>query len=121
MVESAIEQQLSRLRSAVAQRHGEDAVVFDPDSGSPLDRATRLASLNAHWAIVSSIPVAGTVVVLVRRLIRIALRWYINPIVEQQNAFNDAAVAALYALELETVELRARLAAVEQSTKTSTK
>ena len=44
-----------------------------------------------------------------QRVLRIGLRWYINPIVEQQNAFNDAAVAALFELEMENQRLRRAL------------
>jgi hypothetical protein len=42
---------------------------------------------------------------------RIGLRWYINPIVEQQNLFNEAAVTALYDLQLENERLRDEIAA----------
>ena len=42
-----------------------------------------------------------------KRAIRILLRWYINPIVEQQNEFNAAILRALYELESELHALRA--------------
>ncbi|MDQ4044745.1 MAG: hypothetical protein M3173_04765, partial [Chloroflexota bacterium] len=94
-----------------------DRLTQPGEIGSPIDRAVRLATISAHWAIVSDIPVIGSLVVLVRRVIRIALRWYINPIVEQQNAFNDAAVAALHELEIENADLRARIASLERTAK----
>lgn len=120
MAESAIEQQVARVRAAVLHRYGEDALARPADTGSPLDRAVRLATINAHWAIVSDIPVIGSLVVLARRAIRIGLRWYINPIVEQQNAFNDAAVAALHELEIENADLRARIASLERTVRAPT-
>ena len=114
MAEPAIEQQVARVRAAILQRHGVDALAPPAVAGSPLNRAVRLATINSHWAIVSDLPVVGPVVVVVRRAIRIALRWYINPIVEQQNAFNQASVAALHELEIENSRLRERIAELEQ-------
>lgn len=116
MAESAIEQQVARVRAAILQRHGAQALAEAGRSGTPLDRAVRLATINSHWAIVNDLPVIGPVVVLVRRAIRIALRWYINPIVEQQNAFNQATVAALHEFEIENSRLRERIADLEQCT-----
>ncbi len=37
----------------------------------------------------------GRVIALSQKIIRRLLRWYINPIVEQQNAFNDATLHTL--------------------------
>ena len=116
MVESAIEQQVARVRAAILRRHGAQALAQAGASGTPLDRAVRLATINAHWAIVNDLPVIGPLVVIVRRAIRIALRWYINPIVDQQNAFNQAAVAALHELEIENSRLRERMMDLEQRT-----
>lgn len=48
---------------------------------------------------------------LVHKLVRRYLRWYINPIVEQQNAANAALAEALPRLAAADAELRARLAA----------
>ena len=38
----------------------------------------------------------GRVIALSQKIIRRLLRWYINPIVEQQNAFNDATLRTLH-------------------------
>ncbi len=79
-----------------------------------------------RWAQVSAhLPLTGTgrlgaALGLGRKATRFLLRWYINPIVEQQNGFN-AALLSLDALnrareqELlrEVAELRARVAALE--------
>lgn len=64
-----------------------------------LTELRRLATVNAHWGITSSWPMFGRIEVLAKRTMRILLRWYINPIVEQQNAFNLAVLAALYEIE----------------------
>lgn len=47
--------------------------------------------------------IVGRGVALIQKIVRRLLRWYINPIVEQQNAFNDATLRTLHLL-LETFE-----------------
>ena len=49
------------------------------------------------------------VVALVQKAVRRLLCWYINPIIEEQNSFNDAVAAALDALAKENARLRAEL------------
>jgi hypothetical protein len=68
---------------------------------------TRVVS--AHW------PLQGRTryeraMVLVHKLVRRGLRWYINPIVEQQNGFNEAAARALRLLAEANSELREQVA-----------
>jgi hypothetical protein len=86
-----------------------------------------------HWAIVSAhLPLTGSgrlgaALGASRKAVRVLLRWYINPIVEQQNHFN-AALLSLDALnrareqELarEIAELRARVAELEDAQTTTT-
>ena len=107
----ALQVQVERVRAALLARHG-----YAPDmelprdlARSPLEDVQRLATVNAHWGIASDLPVVGRFLVLFRRVLRIGLRWYINPIVDQQNAFNDAVVRALHDLETETEKLRAQV------------
>lgn len=64
-----------------------------------LTELRRLSTVNAHWGIIPSWRLFGRVEVLAKRVMRILLRWYINPLVEQQNAFNLAVLASLYELE----------------------
>lgn len=81
--------------------------------------AERWAQVDAHLPLTGTGRL-GAAVGLSRKATRFLLRWYINPIVEQQNHFN-AALLSLDALnrareqELlrEVVELRARVAALE--------
>lgn len=113
---SLVVSEAQRLRSAILERHG---VEFEADiptttQSSALEDAARLATVNAHWGIVSDIPAVGRIIVLGKRAIRIGLRWYVNPIVEQQNAFNDASMRALYELQAENDRLRAELNSIDK-------
>jgi hypothetical protein len=58
-----------------------------------------------HWppGIWPKIVAAG------QKIVRYLLRWYINPIIEEQNQFNAAVEAALTALARENAQLRAEL------------
>ncbi|NTV63470.1 MAG: hypothetical protein HGA65_08035, partial [Oscillochloris sp.] len=72
---------------------------------------TRVVS--AHW------PLEGRSLyerawALVHKVVRRYLRWYINPIVEQQNAFNDVAARAIRLLIDANAELRDQLADVRR-------
>ncbi|MBM4412159.1 MAG: hypothetical protein FJ040_01740 [Chloroflexi bacterium] len=50
--------------------------------------------ISAHWPIEGN-GIIGRVVALLQKVTRRLLRWYINPIVEQQNSYNDAVLRAL--------------------------
>ena len=104
-----------------------------PDGAAPANESAG-DRLRAHWrgelerwsAVSAHRPLPGhgplgTALAISRRAARYLLRWYINPIVEQQNHFN-AAVVGLDALDRarerelarEIAELRARVAALEE-------
>ena len=51
--------------------------------------------VSAHLPITWDVPVAGRLLALTKRAVRVLLRWYINPIVEQQNRFNSATARAI--------------------------
>lgn len=50
--------------------------------------------ISAHWPIEGH-GIVGRVIAVIQKITRRLLRWYINPIVEQQNAYNDAVLRAL--------------------------
>lgn len=103
----AVEARVQSIREAVLGRNGViDGADVPPAVESQLEEAARLARINAHWGITSELPLIGPLVVLVRRSIRIGLRWYINPLAEQQTRFNEAVVRALYQIEGEVETLR---------------
>lgn len=115
--DTTVVEQARRLRLAILNRHGYESDAQMPEGGGniAIEDAIRLATITTHWGIVSDLPILGRLVVIVKRAIRIALRWYINPIVEQQNAFNDAVVRSLYELQGENDRLRASVRSQEPS------
>jgi len=70
-----------------------------------------LEQVTAHWPL-GGATAPQRAVALVNKLVRRYLRWYVNPIVEQQNAANAAIGAALLALIRLDAERRAQLATV---------
>jgi hypothetical protein len=106
---------LEALRAEVRARRaaqGED----EPGAGG-VERELRHALeeieiarvVSAHW------PLEGRGLyergwALVNKVVRRYLRWYINPIVEQQNAYNDASARAIRLLVEANGELRRELA-----------
>ena len=79
----------------------------------PMRRAEDFAHISAHFPIMWSIPIVGRGLSLAQRAMRIGLRWYINPIVDQINDFNEATVTALNTLAARQEALAIRLAALE--------
>ena len=107
-----IEAALAEIRRRVRERHGlppdaPDGAVGDPaEARSALTEAMDAAHISAHFPILWDVPVAGRAVSLAKRVVRLLLRWYINPIVDQQNDFNAAVVRALNELAANQERLR---------------
>jgi predicted nucleic acid-binding protein len=70
--------------------------------------------VSAHWPLPAT-TLPQRAIALINKLVRRYLRWYINPIVEQQNAANTAITAALLALIRVDAERRAQVAALRAS------
>jgi hypothetical protein len=108
---------LETLRAEVKSQR---AAQGDPSAtDDALARAVRRAAeeleytrvVSAHW------PLEGRTLyergwAFVNKVVRRYLRWYINPIVEQQNAYNDASTRAIRLLIEANAELRAEMAAL---------
>ncbi len=60
-----------------------------------VDQVNDLWLVSAHLPITWSVPGVGTAIAYLKRATRLLLRWYINPLVEQQNRFNSAVARAL--------------------------
>lgn len=107
-----IEATLAAIKRRVRERQGlsPDGPDEPPaEARSALTEAMEAAHISAHTPILWDVPVVGRGIALVKRVVRLLLRWYINPIVDQQNDFNAAAVRALSDLAAENERLRAAL------------
>ena len=60
-----------------------------------VDEVNDLWFVSAHLPITWHVPGVGTALAYAKKATRVLLRWYINPIVEQQNRFNSAVARAL--------------------------
>lgn len=102
----------TRLQSAIQQRAASEPPARFPDL--ELQAAVVLLRLreqvSAHWPLPASTPLQRAIA-LVNKLVRRYLRWYINPIVEQQNSANAAITVALLNLVRLDAERRAEAAA----------
>src|SRR5258708_10071152 len=77
----------------LAQGQAEEGPL-ERDLRRSLDEIELHRVISAHWPLLGK-TVPQRVVALVNKLVRRYLRWYINPIVEQQNAYNDAVARTL--------------------------
>jgi hypothetical protein len=89
---------LEQLRSEVRARrlaagHSEPSAV-EQDLRRSLDEIELHRVVSAHWPLKGR-TLPERLLVLVNKLVRRFLRWYINPIVEQQNAYNDTVARSL--------------------------
>jgi hypothetical protein len=66
-------------------------------------------NVSAHWPLTGA-TLAQRLMAAANKLVRRYLRWYINPIVEQQNAANASITAAMLALVRLDAERRAQVA-----------
>jgi hypothetical protein len=99
---------LEALRAEVrarrlAQGHAEPGPA-ERELARALDEIELYRVVSAHWPLLSK-TLPQRAINLVNKLVRRYLRWYINPIVEQQNAYNDAVARTLRLLAEAYAEL----------------
>jgi hypothetical protein len=96
-----IAEALEAIRAAVRRNAGYVSAGDVPPitKSTALTELAELAVISPHLPITWNTPVVGRFVALSKRATRLLLRWYINPIVEQQNGFNDALVRIIASLE----------------------
>jgi hypothetical protein len=94
---------LSELRTQVKERQARFA-VDDPNDPHALNLAElkkSVEAVNDTWFVSAHLPITwearivGRLGAYSKRAIRVLLRWYINPIVEQQNRYNSAVARTL--------------------------
>lgn len=106
---------LEAIRAAVRRNAGYDAatdVPFAPRSHA-MTELSDLAVISAHLPVTWSTPLVGRALAYSKRGMRILLRWYINPIIEQQNTFNEALVRTIASLEERLHEMERQLSTPE--------
>jgi hypothetical protein len=104
---------IAALRAQAIARGKAMGLTEQTSLDDPLRKAADLAHISAHLPIMWRIPIVGRMLALLQRVIRIGLRWYINPIVDQINDFNEATVTALDMLAARQEAFAVRLAALE--------
>jgi hypothetical protein len=105
---------LRQLKQAVRERRlqaGADSASSGASTWlAALDRVYASANVNPHLPIAWPTWPRGfgpKIVALTQKVVRRLLRWYINPIVEQQNRFNLAVAQALDVLWREFSQMQA--------------
>lgn len=91
-----VAKELAQLRQAVKERREK----LHGDELSELRALVR--QVNERWNVSAHLPITwggppliGRGLAYAKRVTRLLLRWYINPIIEQQNNYNAAATRAL--------------------------
>ena len=125
--EVEVAEELARLREEVRARR-------EKLHGSELSELRSLVrEVNERWNVSAHLPITwsgpplvGRGIAYAKRAARLLLRWYINPIVEQQNNYNAAATRALLQtnayleqLTRENYALEQRLATLEHQLATN--
>jgi hypothetical protein len=94
---------LEELREQVRSRRAR-LQLSDPDNPharSLAELRRSVDSVNDVWFVTAHLPImwelriVGRLGAYTKRVVRLLLRWYINPIVEQQNRFNSATARAV--------------------------
>jgi hypothetical protein len=94
---------LGEMREQIKERRAR-MTVSDPNDPHALNLAElrrSIESVNDTWFVSAHLPITwetrivGRMGAYTKRLVRLLLRWYINPIVEQQNRFNSAVARSL--------------------------
>ncbi len=126
---------LGELREQIRDRRarlstGSPAGPGDPHALSLAELRESVEAVNDTWHVSAHLPitwdlrVVGRLGSYAKRAVRVLLRWYINPIVEQQNRYNQSVARSIVALHAyqermarEWQSLDERVAALEESVK----
>jgi hypothetical protein len=94
---------LAELREQIRERRAR-FTVDDPDDPHALNLAElkrSVEAVNDSWFVSAHLPITwetrlvGRLGAYTKRAVRFLLRWYINPIIEQQNRFNSSVARTL--------------------------
>jgi hypothetical protein len=128
MKQTEIAEILNQLREEVKTRREKLHGTELSELRAVIKQANENWNVSAHLPITwGKPPVIGRLLAYVKRATRLLLRWYINPIVEQQNNYNAAVSrsllqinAYLEQLTREGYNLEQQLAALEQQLRLDT-
>ena len=114
-VRRRVRQRRASLAALAASGEPADAdertsIRFSTELQAAVQDMNMSAKVNSHLPLLWEDMVVGRLRAAVQRLVRRLLRWYINPIVDQQNAFNAASARAITLLASENARLRYDLA-----------
>ena len=114
--DSQVADVLEEVRTRVRARRaagGSEPASADEQALSELQTAIQDVNVNArvnsHLPLLWEDMIVGRLRALVQRVVRRLLRWYINPIVDQQNVYNAASAKAITLLAAESARLRREL------------
>jgi len=108
---------LARLKEEIRTRKVQSAEIPLPEAQVKLRQVYATARVNPHLPIGwPKLPpgIIPKIVAIAQKVVRRLLRWYINPIVEQQNAYNAAVTAVLEDQTMEVERLKAAFKEIEQ-------
>ncbi|MGC8786059.1 MAG: hypothetical protein ACP5Q1_01375 [Anaerolineae bacterium] len=108
---------LARLKEEIRNRKAQSAESTPSEARVKLRQVYATARVNPHLPIGwPKLPpgIIPKIVAIAQKVVRRLLRWYINPIVEQQNAYNAAATAVLEAQTMQIERLVAQMMQLEQ-------
>ena len=93
---SELREQVKERRARFTYTDAEDPHALNLDAlRKSADAVNDTWFVSAHLPVTWDLPVVGRLGSYTKRLVRILLRWYINPIVEQQNRFNSSVARAI--------------------------
>lgn len=105
-----------RVETALAREHRRPTHSSRPifvhregDDEIGIARLRTPATVEIEFPSGSDRPVVGPAVRLAKRIVRRSLRWYVKPIIEQQNRFNHAVLDLAERLRLQNEQLRNEL------------
>ena len=108
---------LDDVRQRVRKRQTPGVLTASDKAAAELEAAMQdvnlSAKVNNHLPLLWEDMLFGRLRAYAQRLVRRLLRWYINPIVDQQNLFNASAARAMGLLLAENVHLRSQCADLE--------
>ena len=101
-------EKIARIRQTARQNQAQ-LMADDPGERPSIQQMTQTVWVNSQPAIGWPVWPPGIIPklkALLQKAVRRSLQWYIDPIVQQQNAFNQATLQALQQLAQEVAELQ---------------